>query len=88
MFIKSLRNANKLDSDVLYRYSKTVQLWLFHDTGGNLVLGAMETACIPHNRTLTDYTVRRVSIGKFPPKLNVSNFKEYISVIFEKKNNE
>ena len=63
MFIKSLRNANTLDSDVLYRYSKTVKLWLFDDTGGNPGLGAMETVCIPHNCTVTDYTVRKVSVS-------------------------
>ena len=55
---------------VLYRYSKTIKVWSFRDTGsihyhspkfislscasGNkLWLGAIETAYIPHNHTLT-----------------------------------
>ena len=56
----------------MYRYNKTVKVWLFRDTGsiqypspmfislgyasGNKPeLGAMETAYIPHNHTLTIY---------------------------------
>ena len=56
----------------MYRYNKTVKVWLFRDTGsihhpspkfisfacasGNKPgLGAMETAYIPHNHTLTVY---------------------------------
>ena len=54
----------------MYRYNKTVKVWLFRDSGsihypspkfislgsasGNKPgLGAMETAYIPHNHTLT-----------------------------------